>query len=166
MLLQAELGTSLPSLHQGCELTVTIFLLVFQMERSNFSALILGRALSLLVFNPHHPPYTTGSRHPHKPGPQPMHLTACPSGLSTSVPCEGLGTPNPSPSPRPEAVGNTMQCLFCLLATELPCKQAVGHLSLWLPTSPALPGLAGFRMSHLCLFAGTSGPQGHVPARI
>lgn len=30
---------------------------------------------------------------------------------------------------------------------------------------PALPGLAGFGMSHLCLFTGTSAPQGHVPCQ-
>lgn len=77
MLLQAELawpsmaglGTSLPSLHQGCELTMTI-LLVFKRERSNFSALILGTVLPLLVFNPHHPSYTRHSRHSHKLLPQ------------------------------------------------------------------------------------------------
>lgn len=75
MLLKAELGTSLPSLHQGSELTMTI-LLIFQMERSNFSALVLGTALPLLVFNPHHPSHTRGSKHPHKPVPQLRHCNS------------------------------------------------------------------------------------------
>lgn len=144
MPLQAELGTSLPSLQQGCELTMTI-LLVFQMERSRFSALILGTALPLLVFNLHHPSYTRGI-----PTSLPLNsciVTACPGVLSTSVPCQGLGASNPSPSSRSGAVGNTRQCLFCLLPTELPWNQAAGHLSSWLPTSPALPGHAGVRMS-------------------
>lgn len=121
MLLQAELGTSLPSLQQGWELTMTI-LLAFQMERSHFFALILGTALPLLVLNPHHPSYTRGSRHPPSLHLNSCMVTACPSGLSTSVPSQGLGTSNPSPSSRPGAVGNTMQCLFCLLPTELPCS--------------------------------------------
>lgn len=136
MLLQAELGTSLPSLQQGCELTMTI-LLGFQMERSHFSALILGTALPLLVFNPHHPSYTRVSRHPPSLPLNPCMVTACPSGLSTSVPSQGLGASNTSPSSRPGAVGNTMQGLFCLLPTS--CLAARLQLSCPHGSLPALP---------------------------
>lgn len=65
------------------------------------------------------------------------------------MPYKGLGTSYPSPASRPGAVVKIMRCLFCLLATELPCNQAAALLSSWLPLPPALPGLAGFRISHL-----------------
>lgn len=39
---------------------------VFQMERSDFSALILGTALPLLMINPHHLSYARSSEHPYK----------------------------------------------------------------------------------------------------
>lgn len=113
----------LPSLPQGHEPIMTI-LQVFQMERSDFSALILGTALPLLMINPHDLSYARGSEHRHKPVPQLISciITAHLSGLSTSVPCKGPGTLYPSPSSRPGAVVKITQCLFCLLATELPTE--------------------------------------------
>lgn len=53
--------------------------LVFQMERSNFSVLILGTALPLLVFNPHHPSHTEA---PGIPMSLNLIVTACPNGCA------------------------------------------------------------------------------------
>lgn len=147
----------LPSLSQGYEHVMTI-LQVFEMERSDFSALILGTALPLLMINPHHLSYARGSEHPFEPVPLLISriMTARLSGLSTSVPSEGLGTSYPAPSSRPGAVVKIMQRLFCLFAAAL--------LPAWLPSPPPCLGLGGFSMSHvlLFLFTGTSDSQGHL----
>lgn len=132
----AGLVLPLPSLPQGHKPIMTI-LQVFQMERSDFSAPILGTALPLWMINSHHLSCVSGSEHPHQPVPQlsSRFLTACLSGLSTSVPCKGLGTSYPSSCSRSAAVVRTTQCLFCSLAPKLPCDQAGGLLPWWLPSS-------------------------------
>lgn len=86
----------LPSLPQEPEPIMTI-LQVFQMERSDFSAPVIGTALPLWMINPHHLSHTRGSEHPHKPALQLILciVTACFGGWSTSVPCKGLGTSYP-----------------------------------------------------------------------